>query len=163
MYYHACHCQLQLLAWGTTSSHLSAWTFVRGVWCRWILMRSPPDTTGSEKDMLSGWVENTHGWGQMGTVWPDMFSRMIPIGERHSIAPCFLAGAAFTHFPLWLAMTSYCWSQGLTHSLLLTLAKNCTFFLVPKWEQTPDKKENTVNALNDCKVTLEHLENQLCI
>lgn len=60
------------------------------------------NTTGSERDMLSGWVENTRGWGQMGTgCGLALLSRMIPTSEGRGIAPCLLAGSVFTQLPVW--------------------------------------------------------------
>lgn len=62
----------------------------------------PANTTGSERDMLSGWVENTRGWGQMGTgCGLALLSRMIPTSEGQGLAPCLLAGSVFTQFPIW--------------------------------------------------------------
>lgn len=52
-------------------------------------MLSPTNTKGSETDMLSGWVENTHRWGWMGIGcdWA-LFS------EGQDIAPAEVAGYA---------------------------------------------------------------------
>lgn len=102
LYYHDYHCQLIVGLLKHFLSPVSMGFSERGCNAGGCSCSLPTNTTGSERDVLSGWVENTRGWGQMGTgCGLALLSRMIPTSEGQDIAPCLLAGSAFTHFPVW--------------------------------------------------------------